>query len=134
MTINIDQNASVNSMFVPFFAELAATFTTPAVMGLRTGAPVLPVFCFRDDANDRYIVKVYPEVCPPETGDKSADIRVMTTKINEIVEEVIKDAPEQWLWIHRRWKSRPTPEDLAGIDRDTKIIEEAGTQNKSAAS
>ncbi len=122
VAVNIDQNAAFNHVFVPFFGKLAATFTTPAIMGIRTGATVLPLLSFRDDLTDSYKVRIYPPVEPPLTGDRKADARFMTMELNKILENAIREAPEQWLWIHRRWKTRPNREDLTAHDRDMKII------------
>jgi len=130
VTINIDQNAAFNNIFAPFFGKLAATFTTPAVIGMRTGAPILPVLSFRDDANDRYTVRVYPEVTIESVGDRGADIRLVTTKLNRILEDAIREAPEQWLWIHRRWKTEPGEEDMRSVRKETDIIERAAKSGK----
>ncbi|MBI5815629.1 MAG: lysophospholipid acyltransferase family protein [Nitrospinae bacterium] len=125
VTIAIDQNAGFNNIFVPFFGKAAATFMTPAVMGMRTGAPVLPVFCARDDAADTYTVRIHPPVELNVTGDRSADIRLAMTRISGTLEEAIRQAPEQWLWIHKRWKTRPGVADLEEIERDMEIIRSA---------
>ncbi len=125
VTAAIDINAGMNQMFTPFFGELASTFTTPATFGMRTGSPILPVISFRDEENDKYIVRIHPIVEVKETGDRHADIRLVTMKINEILESAIRQAPEQWLWIHRRWKTRPTKDDVKAHEREMKIIESA---------
>lgn len=125
VTINIDQNAAFNNIFAPFFGRLAATFITPAVMSMRTGAPILPVLSFRDDESDVYTVRVYPEIEIESTGDRAADIRLATCRLNRILEDAIREAPEQWLWIHRRWKTVPGPEELETIQREEKIIKKA---------
>ncbi|MGK7345211.1 MAG: lysophospholipid acyltransferase family protein [Candidatus Nitrospinota bacterium M3_3B_026] len=125
VTINIDQNAAFNNIFVPFFGKPAATFVTPAVTSLRTGAPILPVFSFRDDENDSYTVEVHPPVRIEPTGDRRADIRLITMRINEILEDAIRRAPEQWLWVHRRWKTRPGEKDIEAERREMEIIRSA---------
>jgi KDO2-lipid IV(A) lauroyltransferase len=122
VAINVDQNAAFNHVFTPFFGELAATFATPAVLGLRTGAPVLPMFCAYDDATDRWIVTIHPPIDSPGTGDKDADIRYVTTRINAAMERAIRQTPEQWLWIHRRWKTRPDPVDIEAYERESAFL------------
>jgi len=125
VTIAMDQNAGFNNIFVPFFGKLAATFVTPAVAAKRTGAKVLPVFSFRHDDTDSYSVRIYPPVETSVTGDMNADIRLAMMKISATLEEVIREAPEQWLWIHKRWKTRPDESDLKAIERDMGIINAA---------
>ncbi|VAX17535.1 Lipid A biosynthesis lauroyl acyltransferase [hydrothermal vent metagenome] len=125
VTAAIDINAGMNQMFTPFFGELASTFTTPATFGMRIGSPILPVLSFRDERNDKYIVRIHPIVEVKDTGDRHADVRLVTMEINEIVENAIRQAPEQWLWIHRRWKTRPTKGDVKAHEREMKIIESA---------
>lgn len=124
VTTNVDLNASFNQVFVPFFGELAATFPTPAIMALKTGAPLIPAFTVRDDEQDCYYLNIYPPIEPPATGDRDADVRYMTMKINELLEDEIKKAPEQWHWAHRRWKARPDEKDIEAMNRETKIIDE----------
>ncbi len=121
VAINVDQNAAFNHLFVPFFDELAATFTTPATIGLRTGSPILSFLCARDPVTHRYRAEFSP-VTPPETGDRGADIRYVTTRLARSLEEAIRRAPAQWLWIHRRWKTRPDPEDIAAVERESALL------------
>ncbi|VAX21584.1 Lipid A biosynthesis lauroyl acyltransferase [hydrothermal vent metagenome] len=133
ITVNIDQNAGFNNIFIPFFGKLAATFTTPAVMGARTGAIILPVMSFRDEATDTYTIRVYPEVKQETTGDRNADIRLVMMKLTATLEDAIRQAPEQWLWIHRRWKTKPDEKDLEAIKRETKIIDDFLASQKDMA-
>ncbi len=130
VTINIDQNAAFNNVFIPFFGKTAATFTTPAILGMRTGAPILPVLSFRDDATDTYRVRIYPIVEIEKTGDRGADIRLIMTHLTDILEEAIREAPEQWLWVHRRWKTEPLQTDIEAMKKETEIINSAKAEKK----
>ena len=111
-----DQN-DTDGIFVPFFGRLAATATGPAFMALHTGAAVLPAFIHRAP-NNKHVVRIFPPIEFTRTGDDEADIRALTTRINASLELVIRDHPEQWFWLHNRWKTRP-PAELEGACRDT---------------
>ena len=103
--ILVDQNVLLNEgIFVPFFGVPACVDATFAKLAARTGATVIPGFAVWDDAERRYILKFYPPV--PITGDTVAD----TARIHAALEAAIREHPEQWLWIHRRWKTRPPGE------------------------
>lgn len=122
VTVAVDQNAGFNNIFVPFFGKLAATVVTPAVASLRTGSAVIPFFSFYDQTTGAYTARFWPEITIKPTGDRSADIRLITMKINDALEEAIRHAPEQWLWFHKRWKTRPGEKDMEAIRRDMEII------------
>jgi KDO2-lipid IV(A) lauroyltransferase len=126
VTVAVDQNAGFNNIFVPFFGKLCATVVTPAVASLRTGAAVIPYFSFYDHATGTYTAKFWPRITIQPTGDRSADIRLITMKINDALEEAIRHAPEQWLWFHKRWKTQPGEKDMEALRRDTELISMSG--------
>ncbi len=98
--ILVDQNAMANEgIFVDFFGTPACTSPVFAKIAARSGATVLPGFAVWRDG--RFVLKFY---APLElTGDESAD----TQLIQQAVERAVREFPDQWLWIHRRWKTRP---------------------------
>lgn len=101
--ILMDQNASRGEgVFAPFFGVPASTSKAMAVISLRSGAPVLPVF-IRRQPNGRHRVEVEPPLPPPPDGD----VLAYTGAFNRAIESAIRRAPEQWLWMHRRWRTRP---------------------------
>jgi KDO2-lipid IV(A) lauroyltransferase len=103
--ILVDQNASLeNGAFVPFFGRLACANLTFARLAARSGAPVIPGFAVWRAEERRYVLRFYPPV--EITGDATAD----TARIQAAVENAIREYPDQWLWIHRRWKTRPEGE------------------------
>lgn len=105
--ILLDQNmAWQEGVFVNFFGELACTNIGMALLALRTGAPVIPIFNFRQP-DGRYRVVVEPEVSLIQTGDKGLDIEKNTELFNQIIEKHVRDYPDHWLWVHQRWKTRP---------------------------
>ena len=103
--ILVDQNSSVeNGAFVPFFGTPACTNLTFAKLAARSGAAVIPGFAVWSAERQRYVLKFYPPVTI--TGDAVED----TGRIQNAIEAAIREAPDQWLWIHRRWKTRPEGE------------------------
>jgi len=106
-----DQN-DLEGIFVPFFGRLAATAQGPAHMALRTGATVLPAFIHREPDNT-HVMTIHPPLRYTDTGDRERDIYDLTLAINRAIENAILAHPEQWFWLHNRWKKRP-PEEAAG--------------------
>jgi len=105
-----DQNARPDSVFVPFFGKLAATFPGPALFALRTGAPILVGACLREPGRPhRYRVRLR-RLDPEPTGDLQADIVRLTRAHTAALEEAVREAPEQYFWQHKRWKTRPPGE------------------------
>jgi KDO2-lipid IV(A) lauroyltransferase len=105
--ILLDQNmAWQEGVFVDFFGELACTNTGVALLALKTGAAVLPVFNIREE-DGRYRAVIEPEVPLIRTGDKKSDVLQNTQLFTRIIEGYIRNHPNQWLWVHQRWKTRP---------------------------
>jgi Kdo2-lipid IVA lauroyltransferase/acyltransferase len=103
--ILLDQNASrADGVFAPFFGVPASTSKSMAVLSLRTGAPVVPIFIRRTEGG-RHFVEADPAIPVPADGDPTN----YTAAFNRSIEAAIRRAPEQWFWIHRRWKTRPEP-------------------------
>jgi Kdo2-lipid IVA lauroyltransferase/acyltransferase len=101
----IDQNTSLHEgVFVDFFGVPACANTAFVRLAARTGAPVIPGFALWSGEQRRYILRFYPEI--PMTGDTQTD----TQALHSLLESVIREYPDQWLWIHRRWKTRPPGE------------------------
>lgn len=106
--ILLDQNTSRRQgVFVPFFGEPASTSKSLAVLAFLSRAPVVPVFIHREPGG-RHRVIIEPAVPPPDTGDREQDVVAFTAAFARIVESRIRQWPEQWLWMHRRWKTRPS--------------------------
>ena len=96
--------------FVKFFGIDACTGTGPAHIARRTGAAVLPGFMFWESDERRYVLRFGPEVEMPHTDDVAADILEGTQRCTSVLESWVRRYPDQWLWIHRRWKTRPAGE------------------------
>jgi Kdo2-lipid IVA lauroyltransferase/acyltransferase len=103
----IDQNVDwYEGVFVPFFKEIACTSKALATLALRTNLPVLPAYNFRR-ADGRYQMVIEPEVQIIRSGNSVADIEENTALFNRIIEGYVRAHPEQWFWLHQRWKTRP---------------------------
>jgi len=102
----LDQNVDwYDGVFVNFFGRRACTNKGLALLARKTGAPVLPVFMVRDRASFRgEICKEIPLV---KTDDKIKDIEINTQNYNDIIEGYVRRYPDQWFWVHQRWKTRP---------------------------
>jgi len=109
--ILIDQNVSgEDGLFVDFFGIRASATSGLAKIAMRTGAPVIPGFALWNPAEQRYVLKFYPVLEMVSTGDGERDLLTNTQRCQSLLEQVIREHPEQWLWIHRRWKTRPAGE------------------------
>ena len=97
-------------VFVDFFGRAACTASGVARVALRTGAAVLPGFLVWEPAEKRYVLHFLPELQLIDTGDSEADAIANTQLFTTALENVIRRYPEQWLWVHRRWKTRPAGE------------------------
>jgi KDO2-lipid IV(A) lauroyltransferase len=103
--ILVDQNSSPDAgLFVDFFGVKACAGTGFAKLAAHSGASVIPGFALWSEAERRYVLRFYPPV--EMTGDTERDTQAVQSKL----EEVIREYPDQWLWIHRRWKTRPAGE------------------------
>lgn len=107
--INVDQEARKDVVFAPFFGVPAATSTAPALLHLRTRAPIAVVTVFRKGPF-RYATELLDVIRHEPTADRDADVLAVTTRINAAMEAALRRHPEQWLWSHRRWRRRPRGE------------------------
>jgi Kdo2-lipid IVA lauroyltransferase/acyltransferase len=97
-------------IFVDFFGIPACTASGMARIALRTDAAVVPTFTIWDTELKKYRLRFDPAVELVRTGDLEADIQANTQKFTSIIEDYVRKYPEQWLWVHRRWKTRPPGE------------------------
>jgi len=102
----MDQNVDwYDGVFVDFFGRLACTNKGMALLAMKTEAPVVPVFLVRDKLGFR--AEFGPEIPLVKTGDKTKDIEMNTQQYNDVIEAFIRRYPDQWFWVHQRWKTRP---------------------------
>jgi KDO2-lipid IV(A) lauroyltransferase len=97
-------------VFVRFFGRMACTAAGLARVALKTGAAVLPGFMLWEPGEGRYVLHFGPELHFEKSDDHESDILAATQQCNDVLEAWIRRYPDQWLWIHRRWKTRPPGE------------------------
>ena len=106
--IPLDQNAKRSeAIWVPFFGELEATPSGFDRLAMMAGAPVVPVFIVRQPDGCSHVIEIYEEIPQQRTGDREADAIANTTLYQKAIEEMVRKYPEQWLWTHRRYRTRP---------------------------
>jgi Kdo2-lipid IVA lauroyltransferase/acyltransferase len=97
-------------VFVPFFGIPACTASGLARIALRTDANVVPGFTVWDSKNKRYVLRFDPALALIRTGNDDSDVIENTALFTRVIEEYVRRYPDQWLWVHRRWKTRPEGE------------------------
>ena len=117
VVVLMDQNAHAEEgVFAPFFSRLACTRSAPVLVAMKRGVPILPVFPFRRGESARHearaLAPLYFDASATDAGDESLTRNV--ADMNRVIERVIRQAPDHWLWAHRRWRTRPgAPADAA---------------------
>lgn len=107
----VDQNASGRmGVFVPFFSHLASTSSGLAGLALASSVPVIPAVLVRENGSWNHQIEILPPVEPVRTGDQEIDLRETTAKFTAVFEQFVRQYPDHWLWIHKRWKRRPEGE------------------------
>jgi len=102
-----DQNAGDRGMFVPFFGRLASTYKSIGLLAMKYDLPIAAVHAKRIDGRFKYEVSVTDFIEPHEWKVQPDPLFYITARYNKAIEQMIASAPEQYLWLHRRWKSRP---------------------------
>jgi Kdo2-lipid IVA lauroyltransferase/acyltransferase len=97
-------------VFVDFFAKPAATNEALARIAMASGAPVLPAFIVREGTGTRHRIRFLPIIKVERGRERVELVRKNTQRFTDAIEEVVRLHPEQWNWIHRRWKTRPPGE------------------------
>ena len=107
-----DQNTMPEEgVFVDFFGTPACSTTGIARVALHTDAAVVPGYLYWDENLRKYRLRFEPPIELTRSGDSERDIRENTQKFAECIETIIRQHPEQWVWVHARWKTRPAGED-----------------------
>jgi KDO2-lipid IV(A) lauroyltransferase len=97
-----------DGVFVDFFGHLAGSSAALGFLAGRFPVPVHPVYTVRDPSGTGHTVHIGPALPIARTGRKRHDIRENTQRFQKALEEIIREHPEQWFWVHRRWKGSPT--------------------------
>jgi len=111
VAIPADQNQTRRyGVFVDFFGLPACTTPGPARLAMLSGAKVLPVFLVREGGGERHRIIALPEVELVRTGNREADVIANTQRCTAVIEAMLRRYPEQWIWFHKRWNTRPKGE------------------------
>jgi len=103
----IDQDARKDGIFVDFFGRPASTTPAPARIALGTGAPVAFVYARWIPGRMRFRIVLHDLVLPQEGADVRTETLRMTQRLTADLEAIVREAPAEWLWLHRRWKTYP---------------------------
>jgi KDO2-lipid IV(A) lauroyltransferase len=111
LVLPLDQNASRRTgVFVEFFGKMASTNAGFARIVARTGVPVYPAFLVRDGTSARHRIVILPRVPFASMADRDQATREFTQRCTEVLEAMIREHPDHWLWTHKRWRTRPVGE------------------------
>jgi KDO2-lipid IV(A) lauroyltransferase len=110
-------------MFVPFFGRLASTYKSIGLLAMRYNIPIAAIHAKRVGDGFQYEVSVTDFIEPNDWIDQDDPLFYITARYNRAIEIMIRQAPEQYLWLHRRWKSRPKFE-LDGKPMPKKLIQQ----------
>jgi Kdo2-lipid IVA lauroyltransferase/acyltransferase len=109
IAILIDQDTKVKSRFVNFFGMQAATPIGATVLALRTGCAVVPTYIYLGEDGKQHMC-ILPEIPLVITSDEETDLVVNTQNFTNVTEQIVREHPEQWVWMHERWKTKPGEE------------------------
>lgn len=101
-----DVDTTVNGVFVDFFGRPAYTPYSPIAFSIKTGAPIIPTFIIRQLDNTHHVI-IEPPLTLEQFDDKEKELVVNTQKFTRIIEGYVQKYPEQWIWMHNRWKTQP---------------------------
>jgi KDO2-lipid IV(A) lauroyltransferase len=111
LAILIDQDTKVKSRFVNFFGRPAATPVGAAIFAMKTGASLVPTYIYLGDDNRQHM-HFLPQIETVNSGDEERDMIENTQQYSDFIEAIIRQHPEQWVWMHKRWKTKPGEEIL----------------------
>ncbi len=108
-----DQNCRRREgVFVPFFGRLACTRDGPPRIAMRTGSPVVPVFIYRQPDGVHHVARFFPALeLLPDDGERDGALTENARRMTAPIEAAIREAPDHWIWIHRRFRTQPEGED-----------------------
>jgi KDO2-lipid IV(A) lauroyltransferase len=107
-----DQNAGDQGLFVPFFGRLASSYKSIGLLAMRYQVPIVCGFAPRLGGRFEYELNTTDIIRPQDWADHPDPLFYITARYNHAMEQMVRRAPDQYLWVHRRWKSRPRHERL----------------------
>ena len=123
-----DENKRHGGVKVDFFDQRAATAIGPAILALRTGAPIVPIFILREP-DDTHTIIIEPQMDCELSGDQDKDVYLIAETFTRIIEGYVKRYPDQWQWISNRWKEKP-PRKQVRIKRRDLVVQEMGEEKR----
>lgn len=126
----IDQNQRAGGVFVPFFGKLASTVPSPASLALKHDVPVLAGYTYRIGNELRHCFHCDPPFELIRTGDYRADVVANTALFTKRIEEFVRQHPDQWFWLHSRWRKRPPEEKQAAGEAAADDDSDEGSDNE----
>jgi KDO2-lipid IV(A) lauroyltransferase len=102
-----DQNAGAKGIFVPFFNRLASTYKSIGLLAIQMNVPVICGFARRTGSGFHYEIRMMDYIDPADWADKRDPLYYVTARYMHAIEQMVRIAPQQYLWMHRRWKTRP---------------------------
>jgi len=124
-----DENKRHGGVKVDFFGQKASTAIGPAVLALRTGASVVPIFIIRE-RDDTHTIIIEPELNYEITGDQDKDVFNITSAFTRIIEAYVRRYPSQWPWISNRWRPKPPRKRVRTKRRDLLLMKQNGDNDK----
>ncbi len=112
----VDQNQRLRGVFVPFFGQLASCERAAVTLALRFGYPLVFGTALRVGSGFRFRFLLHGPIRLDVTGDRAADLRAGVLRVNQEIERLVRLAPEQYLWIHDRYRTQPKPGATAAVD------------------
>lgn len=106
-----DQDAGTNGLFIEFLGKMSSTPTGPAVFAKKFNAPIVPAFIVRKPEGGHKVILLEPFYYE-DTGNEAEDTYKMTAKMSGIIEDIIRQYPDEWLWFQKRWNTEYVPETL----------------------
>lgn len=100
----MDQDPGKTGILAPFFGYETLTPTGPAVLARMQEVPIVPITIHFDEYSEKHIIEINTPIWPESTEDKTRDILLTTITLNEFLEDHIRRYPEDWFWLHNRWK------------------------------
>ena len=107
VAILTDQDARKDGIFVDFFGRPTSTLPTPAVLSFRFGAPIVPVNIYRE--RGRHVIIFDTPIWPDDFAAEENPSRAVTQRLAARLESFVREHPDQWFWLHLRWKTKPEP-------------------------
>lgn len=102
-----DQDAGLGGLFIDFLGKIASTPLGPATFARRLKVPVIPIFIVRRPEGGHRIL-LQPSFTYEDTGDETADLYNLTVRMTRIIEDIIRQYPDEWLWFQKRWNTKPS--------------------------